>query len=714
MIDNLIIKLNKLGHKVYLLTGSRYQQTSYQKVFERYNFTYDSECIDEIFESTHPDVTIFMGAFDTNFHWEDEEKASVRFSSSLTNILMAFAMAGRGRFIYLSSDEVFGLDYPENIETSEKTSPQNLKGLAFSQGEALCRSYRESRGQDVVVARLDHYYNVPTTRQAVTNLPSKLCLEALEKKTITITAENQFSLLYETDAVEYIYKLMEKSVCQKPLYHITSDNVITERQLAEMVDAAMGKANIIVERPVPGRRCVLSGKETYDELSNLSCCDNKAIVQMIADQMKNNSYVFLTGEKTKPSLYQRLMEKSGWMIKTLVPFAENILGFIVVFILSSLTVNSSYFAKLDLYLLYVLLFAIVYGQQQATFASVLATLGYCINRQYADSGLGFVLDTNTYFWIAQLFILGLTVGYMKDQIMVLKHEGQEERDFLEVQLEDMQDINTSNIRVKDALETQLVNQNDSVGKIYKITSALDYYSPEEVLFYAADVIAQLMGSKDIAVYVVSNDVYARLFSATSKKARSLGNSIRYAEMGEFYESISQHKVYINRQMDEDLPLMANAIFEEDKMQLFVCVWGIPWEHMTLGQANQLTVASALIQDAVLRANRYMAALETQRYIEDSHMLETEAFTTLTRAYFKAQTQELTECTLLHVNTEGQNVDQVGRVLAERMRQTDYVGKLSDNELYALLANTNKADAEVAVARLLEKGYTTEIVEDVIV
>ena len=83
LIDNLIIKLNKEGHRVYLLTGNRYAKLPYQKVFERYNFTYDCSCLMEIFDSVNPDLTIFMGAYDTNFKWRDEELDAVKYSASL-------------------------------------------------------------------------------------------------------------------------------------------------------------------------------------------------------------------------------------------------------------------------------------------------------------------------------------------------------------------------------------------------------------------------------------------------------------------------------------------------------------------------------------------------------------------------------------------------------------------------------------------------------
>lgn len=714
LIDNLIIKLNKAGHRVFLLTGSRYQHLPYQKVFERYDFTYEAECIGDVFESTYPDVTVFLGAFDTNFHWEEEEKASVRFSASLTNILMSFAMTGKGRFIFLSSDEVFDLDYKAPVSEEESPCPGSLRALALSQGENLCKSYHDSRNLDVVTLRLDHLYSIPNRRRDVNNLPAKMCLEAMESNRITIVPENRFSLLYETDAVEQIYRMIECPYHEHQLYHITTGKEMTESELAKMVRNDMGDTAEIVEKPIPGKKCILSGTRFDHEFGATFSCDTSVIVEKLADHMRANSYVFLTGEETKATPLQRILKASGWFVKAMIPFVENLICFGIVFFIYNLTMNSKYFAHLDLYLLYVLLFALVYGQQQATFSAVLASLGFCIHQLSGENGMSVVLDANTYVWISQLFILGLAVGYMKDQILVLKSESEEAKEFLSMQLTDIQDINTSNVRVKNALETQLVNQNDSVGKIYKITSALDYYSPEEVLFYAAEVIGRLMGSKDVAVYTISNEEYARLFSATSKQARCMGNSIKYAELEGMYEELAKHKVYINRKMDEKYPLMANAIFAEDRMQILVFVWGIPWEHMTLGQANQLTVVSALIQDAVLRSNRYLEALENDRYIGDSRMLDAEAFAGLLHAYQTASEKGLTECVVLRVLPQNETAGETGQRLAQKLRQTDYVGILSDGQLYVLLSNTNSETARFVVERFRESGFETEVVEETIV
>ena len=47
-----------------------------------------------------------------------------------------------------------------------------------------------------------------------------------------------------------------------------------------------------------------------------------------------------------------------------------------------------------------------------------------------------------------------------------------------------------------------------------------------------------------------------------------------------------------------------------------------------------------------------------------------------------------------------------------MRQSDYLGTLEDDKLYALLSNTNSRDAEFVLKRFEDAGYTCRIAEEV--
>jgi len=707
LTEAIIDKLNKEGHRVYVLTEKKFQSNASRKVFEYYYFPYESDSLGEVLESVNPEVILCTGAYDTTFDWTDARREAVRYSAGMTNLMTAYAMRKRGRLIYLSSDEVYGDSCPDDIDEDKPVTARGSRAMILAQMEQLCVNYSRQLLMDTIVVRLDHLYYTPRKKSEVTHIAGKLCLDALKTGQMSVSAKNQLSLLHLSDAVEYIYTLATCKEHKRPLYQLSSSEAMNEMELARILQKGLGDDVEIIDNSVgDGYRIVLSNQAFAEEFGIRIRHKPQEELEQMARYMKRYQNVFLASEDNG-SFLTRLYRKTSGLVQALIPFAENMVCFIPFFMLNNRSVGSRYFARLDFYLLYVLLFAIVYGQQQATFSAVLATGGYIFRQMYGRTGFEVLLDYNTYIWIAQLFILGLVVGYMKDRMAVLKKESKQETQYLEGQLNDIQDINVSNARMKNVLVSQLVGQTDSLGKVYKITSGLDQYEPEEVLFYAAEIVGNLMGSEDVAIYVVANKAFARLYSATSEQARQLGSSIRYTEMGSLSQAIQDQRVYINKTLDAQYPLMAKAIYVDGEARQIIMVWGIPWERMTLTQADMLTVISYLIQNSALKANQYLQALEDRRYIKDSYVMQEEAFKRLIGAYQRAGRKGLTQYALLRVEVLQEDWKEKTELVKKFLRQSDYLGKYG-SDLYALLCNTSEDAAQIVVKRLSENRVTCTI------
>ncbi len=704
IMDAMIDKLNKGGHRVYLLTGQKEKKNSYRHVFERYNFSYSDENLLLIVESIKPDIVVFMGAYDTNFDWSRERQESVRFTSSLMNLLSACSILENSRFLYLSSQEVYGESYEKNVQESQEVSPKSYKAMAIAQGEEICRNYRKMKGMDTVCLRVDGLYHIPEKGCRENDPCFRMCLEALKTGNISADKSHRFSMIYVNDAVESIYRAMMERELKQSCYHISSMEEIDELQLADFIKEEMGTDIGVTDHTgAEGRRLILDGNALKSELGQEIFVHYPEGVRQAAQFMKKQKGSFMgtdgvrEGQKT---LWDRVKSTLG----SLAPYIENLVCFLLFFLLNSQTAGSRYFERLDFYLLYVLVFATIYGQQQAIFSGVLAVAGYCFHQMYGQSGFEILLDYNTYVWMAQLFIVGMVVGYMRDHLHQMNEERTEELRYLNEKMEGIADINDSNVRMKHSFESQLVNQKDSLGKIYEITSSLEQYEPEEVLFYAAQVLGTLMDSRDVAIYTVANKDYARLFSSTSAQARKLGNSIKYTDMKEMYGELKEHRVYINKTMTQGLPLMACAIYEQEEMQLILMLWGIPWQRMTLAEANRLTIVGTLIQNATVRASRYMDTLKSQRYVENTNVLREEAFTQIVNAFFEARDKGLTECTLLEISAKEDDCWKAASDLEKHIRQTDYMGIFGDGKLYILLSNTDRENAGRVMERFKSSGY----------
>ncbi len=714
----IIRKFGKEGARIYALTGGKNSDNRYKKVYEQYDFSYDNNCIKEVFESVNPDVTIFTGAFDSNFEWSSGYSEMVKFGAGLYNCLNAFSFLNHGRFIFLSSNEVNSFDestYKEILHSQRplesgaiRTYARVYKASALKNGEDICSNYRKTTGSDVIALRIEELSFETKKPEEAVDTCTRMCSELLRENSITKESE-KYSPIYITDVVEALYKLVNKDLLKYGLYRIHSDSSITQNELAELINTSFDTQVTIKEN--------ISDISSNDDIHDMSeeievkiFKDAKSCAQQIIKNIKNNRSVFASGSTVTEKFSKRIAQYFKGMLVALIPFIENMVIFIPFFMINNRTTGSTYFARLDCYLIYVLIFAMVYGQQQALFSSILAVCGYFFRQMYSRTGFEIMLDYNTYVWIAQLVILGLSVGYLRDQLNSLKADKEDEVGYLDSRLKDIEDINIINAKLKDELETQVINQSDSLGKIFEITSTLDKDEPEEVFFHAAEVVSKLMDCKEVAIYNVSNRSFARLMAFTSHNAKKLGNSIEYTKYTEMYETLKRGDVYINRKLEKDYPLMAAAIMAEESISSIIMLWDISWEQMNLAQSNRLRVVSYMIQNAVLKANRYIEMIENERYVEGTKLLETQAFKALLDAFINARKRGLADCSIIKINPGTKDVKEASIDLQKNFRNSDYLGSLDDGYLYVLLANTNNADAGFVTGRIKDAGYSYEMID----
>lgn len=699
-------KLNKEGHRVFALMSSK--RTHYRHVYEKYIFEYDNTCMKDVFESIMPDLTIFSGAYDDSFDWNGLEDAQVAYTAALGNMLAAYSRLGRGRFVYLSSEEV----YRANMTQASQENAAVIKARSVRQGETTCANYRIATGMDIIVARAENICFVPKNAQEVRDVCARACVEMLEDGQLHCPGAD-VSLLALPDAVWFLYNIFTAEKCRYPVYTVTTNSHISYSDMIDMINAAFGRRVPVVYDDSEDVIWVeeLEVHDYAEEFTFAIFSGTKECAEAVIKAVNKNPGRYITKKAEQLSRSQQIAASLKSILKTFVPFIENMICFIPFFMLNNRAVGSRFFGKLDSYLLYVLLFAIIYGQQQATFSAILAVAGYCFRQMYTKSGLEVIVDYNTYVWIAQLVILGLAVGYLRDRLVVLKRDKDDEIEYLKHRLKDIEEINRTNVRLKNEMERQIVNQSDSMGKIYEITSSLDKYEPEEVLFYAAEVVSRLMESRDVAIYTVSNESFARLISFTSKTARQLGNSIEYRSYKSMYEEFAADRVFVNRRLEEGLPMMALAIRSEGVMKLIVMLWDIPFERMNLSMANRLKIIGSLTQNSVVRADRYMSILAGQRYINGTHILEKDAFTSLARAFVNARKRGLAECSFIKVDAGDSGLAKAGESLERIIRNTDYMGDAGDGNLYIMLASTDADGMQYVEHRIAEAGYQYEIPEE---
>lgn len=713
MMRKLSLKLYKEGHKIYVLTGSRNPSNHFEYAFERYDFPYDNASVEEVFRSVNPDVTILLGACDGNLSGEDPKREAIQYAAGLQNILLSWSALEKGRLIYLSSAEVYGSSYQIPVTEAIRPVPRGIRPLMLFQGEESCRFYQEQLKKDVVILRLDRLHDVPKDkREAAFGICQRKCLDAFQSGAVSYRRNHKYGLTYMGDAVETIYKLVACENHKYGLYHISSSEAYSELQIAEAIGKYLGKELETIDNTLEDQRSViLSNERVKEEFGFKIWCEPEETIQKTLLYMKKHSGRFLDSSHPGWDIWHRIYFKTIELFGALVPYIENLIFFIPFFMLNNRATGSQYFSKIDFYLIYVLLFAVVHGQRQATLSALFATAGYLFRQMYNQSGLTVVTDYNTYVWIAEIFIVGLVVGYMKDQLQFMQEEREQEVDFLSERVTDITDINDSNLRVKEGLITQVVNYDYSLGTVYDLVEQLEEDQPAQILFHAITLIRNVMDCQDVSLYRINDEEYARLFGYTSAKASSMGFTVYLPNKESLYESFSKQEVYLNRTMNPEYPMMAYCIYDGEKMDMMILLWSIPFERMTIDESNRLIVISKLIQKSVKRSATYLDLLRNERYQHHSPALRAEAFEEIVYTYHEAGYKNLTEYILLQVISAESGMDKAGVIIGDILRQTDYIGYRNDGNLYILLTSTDRKGCGFVQRNLEKKGIRTIISEE---
>lgn len=708
MMKKLSTKLYKEGHRIFVLTGSRNPTKHYEHVFERYDFSYSADSVKEVFRSVNPDVTILLGAFDSNFQEKESNKEAVEYTAGLQNVLLSWGAIHKGRLIYLSSVEVYGDSHQAPVTEVVEPVPFGIRKTTLLQAEEICKFYRERLKKDVVVLRLDRICDVPQDKDdALLGICESKCLDAFRDGTVTYKRNYSYGITYMGDAVESVYKVVVCENHEYGLYNISSSEEYSELQIVDAIDASLGKEIEKIDNTIDEQNTViLSNKRFNDEFGFTVRYSLQEITENILGYMAKHSIKFLDKDHPGLSLWRRIYYRITSLLGAAFPYIENLVLFIPFFMLNNRATESQYFSKIDFYLIYVLILAVVHGQRQATFSALLATAGYIFRQMYNNSGIGVMTDYNTYVWIAEIFILGLVVGYMKDQINFLKEEREQEVDFLSECVTDITDINDSNLRVKEGLITQVVNYDYSLGTVYDMIDKLGEDDPIKILFRALTLVKNVTDCNDVSIYLGEGENSARLFGYTSDKACSMGNTLYLPHIEPFYEAITKNIVYLNRDMDSNFPMMAYTICEKGKPNMTIMLWSIPFERMTIDESNRLIVLCKLIRKSVKRAEERFELLESDRYLHNGRVLKPQDFSELVHIYKEAKKKNTADYILLNVTSQ---IDEnTLSVIEKLLNPFCYMGYGEDGSLNILLTGTDRKECERLIGELSQNGVTAII------
>lgn len=693
------IRFYKEGYAVHILNDENGVPRDKNIPHKTYNYKFTSSKYDKIFEINNFDVVVHI----PNMHNKKKNHLA-----ELQYILELSSKYDVKKFIYISSVSLYKFNNEDIIDENHELNPMSCYGINLLSMEQYCKFWNETHDIQVCSLRISSVYGAGYSVHDEQNIIGNLIAKNIKKgsieieNTIDIKENNLKDYIYVDDLVDAIYKSVEfcKSFALNITSYSLSDGANIENEIVNIIDG--NKEGVRKNKGIMIRKQGYSNKQAISELN--------WVPRYSLHNGIEKTYQWIVGEGIKEKVVEKKKESNVLnSLKKVIPYIENILALILVIIISNLLTNMHVIPVIDLKIIYIALIAIVYGLNQSIISIVLASIYYIYTMLLQGHNIVALLyNPNTLLTISIYIFVGTVLGYLldsKDDEITYKEEElkilKEKFDFIYGMYNEVKDV-------KNALEYQIQTSEDSFGKIYKITSALDTLRPDKIFSEAINVIEDLTQNKSIAIFVLSkNKSFLRLASVSSNIVNKVQKSINIENYRQIKDSISNNEIYINKSMDRDLPEMICPISVDNNIIAVIAVYEMEFEDNTLYKQNLFRTLSSLIASALLKAQVYDEAIYNKKYWNDNGVLKFEYFLEVVYEKEQRKQEKKGEYTILEVKDQSNAATE--KIITKNIRDIDYISKSNDGDMYILLSNTSEDESMFVKNRLIKNGISAGIV-----
>jgi len=255
--DFWVVNLDKLtyaGNPENLKDVSRSQASGRRYKFVRGDIA-DKKTVEAVFKKSKPDFVINFAAeshVDRSIHGHARDFVDTNVYG-VFNLLEAARRFGAGKFVQISTDEVFGsLLLNSKIKFTEKTqyNPRSPYSASKAAGDLLCHSYFATYNLPVVITHSSNNYG---SHQYPEKLIPFFALRALKSEALPLYGDgkNVRDWIYVLDNVEAIEKVLFKGKVGE-VYNIGGDNEIANIDIAKKILKILRKPETMIKY-VPDR-----------------------------------------------------------------------------------------------------------------------------------------------------------------------------------------------------------------------------------------------------------------------------------------------------------------------------------------------------------------------------------------------------------------------------------------------------------------------------
>ena len=310
-----------------------------------------------------------------------------------------------------------------------------------------------------------------------------------------------------------------------------------------------------------------------------------------------------------------LRERTAVFMKTSGKLLGLILDLAVMFVaaeyLSRFTSESVYFKIVDVRLIFVILMGMMHGIAAGFAAAILECVMLVL--RYNEIGIsGLLLFYNVENWIPFVYYLtaGAISGYSHQKKEQQTRSVMEENELIRNKYLFLNEAYRTSVANRKDLWTQILNEEDSYGKVYGAVRQMSQRTPEAVCVEAVQVLRRLLHNDTVSIYQLEPGARKAALLSCCRGSGSR-QSLDLSECGEMEETVRQGETWKNIRFNESAPMYASLVTFNRALQLnsdrtrpvtyLVTVEKAEQDQLSLWYMNHFTILCGLFQDALEHA-----------------------------------------------------------------------------------------------------------------
>lgn len=609
--------------------------------------------------------------------------------------------ANVGRVFVLFGDEGFA---PGTVAGEGATvQPVDDAGRLCVRMESLLRAFR-AQGMAVSLLRLSELYAPGQT--SADGLIGRLFGAALMGRPFPRASAPEhvrYTLLDARDAVYAIYQAAAREFNGEVLHIAGADT--TAAELYAVCDGFLPH----LDEPSP--KVPLAGRAVL--VSDIAARELGWKPRRVLAEGLQETWEKMQEVHARHVLDVRLRQKRLRRVRLrqrLVPYLENAAGALVTLGISFLqggsTVNGV--IAFDMAYLYIGTMGLFYGKQQAIMAAICALVILIFQRLRQGGDLVAMLyDPSAFLHFVSYFFVAVAMGYFADRERFRVLSDRRVRRRLQQRYDFLQATFRENLAVKDRLYRQIINADDSIGRLYRIVSRLDSVETENLFTQTASVAADVLGVADVVVYTVGDGGYylrqkVRVGAGTTDVPRSL----RVEDNPYLKEMLSEKKIFVNRDLIKGLPDLAAPIVYAGRVIAVLQIYHLDFDQWSYYEENLLSITARLVSGALGRAYDWERETMGHRYLDGTRILRLDEFQKIVAELReRRRMQPDYAAALLPIDVQGKSYIELDHSIADSIRSEDFIGMTEDG-VSLLLPDVTEDALSMVRARLLKVGIRT--------